>query len=212
MLQKRKSFLLPALTLLIGLVLRAQTTPPAASPETNIPQAAAAPATPTIESKPVPGTPEFVIGPLDVLFVHVLHEPDMTGRVEVGPDGMISIVLAGQFRAEGLTAGQLSDAIRDRLRTTIRAPEVSVQVMQVNSRKFTLQGEVRKPGTYPFSAPITVLEALAEGQGFSDWANTKKIYLLRKGERMKFNYKDVSHGKHPEQNVIVQNGDEIFVP
>jgi polysaccharide export outer membrane protein len=136
----------------------------------------------------------------------------MTGKVEVGPDGMISLILAGAFRAEGLTAGQLADAIRERLKATIRKPEVSIQVMQVNSRKFTLQGEVRRPGTYSFSSPITVLEALAEGQGFSDWANTKKIYILRKGVRMKFNYKDVSHGKHSEQNVTVVNGDQIFVP
>lgn len=181
----------------------AQTTPAPAAPEAGAAQK---------DSKPSPGTQEFVIGPLDVLFVHVLHEPDMTGRVEVGPDGMISLVLAGEFRAQGLTATQLSDAIKERLRATIRTPEVSVQVVQVNSRKFTLQGEIRKPGTYPFSAPITVLEALAEGQGFSDWANTKKIYILRNGKRLKFNYKDVSHGKHSEQNVMVQNGDQIFVP
>jgi polysaccharide export outer membrane protein len=201
--QKPKSFLLSALACFVSAVLGAQTAPAPAAPEA---------AAPPKDSKPSPGTQEFVIGPLDVLFVHVLHEPDMTGRVEVGPDGMISLVLAGEFRAQGLTSSQLSDAIKERLRATIRTPEVSVQVVQVNSRKFTLQGEIRKPGTYPFSAPITVLEALAEGQGFSDWANTKKIYILRNGKRLKFNYKDVSHGKHSEQNVIVQNGDQIFVP
>lgn len=205
--QKRKSFLLPALVCLavclMSVIARAQTTPPPAAPEAG---------SPAKDSKPSAGGQEFVIGPLDVLFVHVLHEPDMTGRVEVGPDGMISLVLAGEFKAQGLTAAQLSDAIKERLRATIRTPEVSVQVVQVNSRKFTLQGEIRKPGTFPFSAPITVLEALAEGGGFSDWANTKKIYILRNGKRLKFNYKDVSHGKHQEENVIVQNGDEIFVP
>ena len=196
--QKRKGFLLLAFA---GL-LTAQTPPPT-TPNAGAPEG---------DSKPAAGLQEFVIGPLDILAVHVLHEPDMSGRVEVGPDGMISIVLAGQFRASGLTAGQLSDAIKDRLKATIRTPEVSVQVVQVNSRKFTLNGEVRKPGTYPFSASITVLEALAEGQGFSDWANTKKIYILRNGVRMQFNYKDVSHGKHAEQNVTIQNGDQIFVP
>jgi polysaccharide export outer membrane protein len=195
--QKRKSFLLLAMA---GL-LSAQTPPPPATAKET-----------AIDPKPASGIQEFVIGPLDILYVHILHEPDMTGRVEVGPDGMISLVLAGQFRAEGQTAQQLSDAIKERLKATIRTPEVSVQVVQVNSRKFTLQGEVRKPGTYPFSAPLTVLEALAEGQGFTDWANTKKIYILRKGVRMNFNYKDVSKGKHPEENLIVQNGDEIFVP
>jgi polysaccharide export outer membrane protein len=201
--QKRKSFPLPALVFLAVGIVGAQTTPTPAPPEAGAP---------IKDPKTSTATQEFVIGPLDVLFVHVLHEPDMTGRVEVGPDGMISLVLAGEFRAQGLTATQLSDAIKEKLRATIRTPEVSVQVVQVNSRKFTLQGEVRKPGTYPFSAPITVLEALAEGQGFSDWANTKKIYILRNGMRLKFNYKDVSHGKHSEENVIVQNGDQIFVP
>jgi polysaccharide export outer membrane protein len=210
MLQKRMSFLLPVVHLTAAGLLTLQTLS-AQTPSTPNPPPASPSSAPD-DSKPAAGTQEFVIGPLDVLSVHVLHEPDMTGRVEVGPDGMISIVLAGQFRAGGLTAGQLADAIKERLRATIRTPEVSVQVVQVNSRKFTLQGEVRKPGTYPFSAPLTVLEALAEGQGFTDWANTRKIYILRKGVRMKFNYKDVSHGKHPEENVIVQNGDYIFVP
>jgi polysaccharide export outer membrane protein len=204
--QKRKSFLLSSLACFVGALLCAQTAPTTTAPGSSGDSGTAK------DSKPGSGNQEFVIGPLDVLFVHVLHEPDMTGRVEVGPDGMISLVLAGEFKAQGLTATQLSDAIKERLRATIRTPEVSVQVVQVNSRKFTLQGEVRKPGTYPFSAPITVLEALAEGQGFSDWANTKKIYVLRNGKRLKFNYKDVSHGKHSEQNVIVQNGDQIFVP
>ena len=208
--QKRKSFLPPTLVCFVVCSLGCLSAPILSAQTEQAP--VKAPDSAKDDSKPAAGTQEFVIGPLDVLFVHVLHEPDMTGRVEVGPDGMISIVLAGEFRAQGLTASQLSDAIRERLKTTIRTPEVSVQVVQVNSRKFTLQGEVHRPGTYPFSAPLTVLEALAEGQGFSDCANTKKIYILRKGVRMKFNYKDVSHGKHSEQNVIVQNGDQIFVP
>lgn len=154
----------------------------------------------------------FTIGPSDVLYIHVMHEPELTGKYDVGPDGMISMTLAGAVKASGLTPVQLADVIRDKLKETMRAPEVSVQLTQINSRKFTVQGEVHRPGTFPLTTPVTVLEALAQGQGFTDWANPKKIYILRNGEKLKFNYKDVSHGKHMEENVTVENGDQIFVP
>ncbi len=161
---------------------------------------------------PAPAGEAFTIGASDVLLIHVMHEPELTGKYDVGPDGLISMTLAGPVKAAGLTGVQLAEAIRDKLKDTIRNPEVSVQVTQVNSRKFILQGEVRRPGSYALITPMTVLEAVSLGQGFTDWANTKKIYVLRKGERLKFNYKDVSHGKHMEDNIMVENGDQIFVP
>lgn len=163
-------------------------------------------------SKTASPSDAFTIGASDVLLIHVMHEPELTGKYDVGPDGMISMTLAGAVKAAGLTGVQLADAIRDKLKDTIRNPEVSVQVTQVNSRKFILQGEVRRPGAYALITPMTVLEALSLGQGFTDWANTKKIYVLRRGERLNFNYKDVSHGKHMDENIMVENGDQIFVP
>jgi polysaccharide biosynthesis/export protein len=163
-------------------------------------------------AKSAPPSDAFTIGASDVLLIHVMHEPELTGKYDVGPDGMISMTLAGPVKAAGMTGVQLADAIRDKLKDTIRNPEVSVQVTQVNSRKFILQGEVRRPGAYALITPMTVLEALSLGQGFTDWANTKKIYVLRRGERLNFNYKDVSHGKHMDANIMVENGDQIFVP
>ncbi len=162
---------------------------------------------------PEPSAPgAFVIGAEDVLYIRVMHEPDLTGPQDVRPDGVISLQLIGDIQAAGRTPEQLADAIREKLRQTMRNPEVSVQVAKVNSRKFTIQGEVNRPGTYTFASPVTVLDALVNGGGFRDFANVKKIYILRKQEKLKFNYKDVSHGKHMDQNVMIQNGDEIFVP
>ena len=59
---------------------------------------------------------------------------------------------------------------------------------------------------------MRVLEALTNAGGFRDFANTKKIVILRKGERLKFNYKEVVKGKNPEQNIFLENGDYIIVP
>lgn len=156
--------------------------------------------------------PAFVIGAEDVLFVRVHNENEPTGTQEVRPDGFISVPFAGEVKAAGLTPSQLADSIRDKLLTTMRNPQVTVQVLKVNSRKYIIQGEVNHPGTFTFATPLTVLEALSSSNGFKDFANVKKIYILRKGQKLSFNYKDVSHGKHTDQNVTIQNGDQIFVP
>ena len=73
-------------------------------------------------------------------------------------------------------------------------------------------GEVQKPGSYPLVVPTTVLEALVNAGGFREFANTKKIIILRNGkERRPFNYKDVTKGKRTEQNIMLQPGDQIIV-
>jgi len=118
-----------------------------------------------------------------------------------------------EIQASGLTPKQLEKALTDGLAKFINQPEVTVQVTTVNSRKYYIQGEVQRPGAYPLVVPTTVLEALVNAGGFREFANTKKITVLRNGrERMRFNYKDVTRGKHPEQNIQLQPGDQIIVP
>jgi polysaccharide export outer membrane protein len=91
-------------------------------------------------------------------------------------------------------------------------PEVTVGVERVNSKKYYITGEVNRPGAYPLLVPTTVLEGLVNAGGFRDFANTKKITILRGSDRLKFNYKEVTKGKKMEQNIVLQNGDEIIVP
>ena len=71
---------------------------------------------------------------------------------------------------------------------------------------------MNKPGSYPLTVPTTALEALVNAGGFRDFANPKKIVILRKGQRLKFNYKEVIAGKKIEQNVPLESGDQIIVP
>ena len=154
----------------------------------------------------------YVIGPEDVLKINVWHENDISGSFDVRPDGMISMQLVNEIKAAGLTPTQLAAAITERLTKFINHPEVNVQVMKVNSKKYIIYGEVNHSGAFPLTTPITLLEALSNAGGFRDFANTKKIYLLRGTTKLSFNYKDVSKGKHMEQNILVENGDQIFVP
>jgi len=154
----------------------------------------------------------YLIGAEDVISIHVWHEPENSGQFVVRPDGKVSVPLVGEIQAAGLTPERLSLNITESLRKIMVHPDVTVGVERVNSKKYYIQGEVNKPGSYPLMIDTTVLEALVNAGGFRDFANSKKIVILRGSERLKFNYREVTHGKKMEQNILVRPGDQIIVP
>jgi len=156
----------------------------------------------------------YVIGALDVLAIKVWNSKELSDMYDVGPDGTISMPLIGQLKADGVTVGDLTRTIRGRLAVSVFEcpPEVNVQVVRVNSKKFFILGGVNRPGEYPLTGEMTVLDAFANCGGFHDFANPKKIYILRGDKKIPFNYKDVIKGKNMKQNIALQNGDHIVVP
>jgi len=154
----------------------------------------------------------YVIGGEDVLYVRVWREMDFTGSYIVRPDGKITIPLVGDMQAAGLTPERLGEQLKQALAEFINAPDVNVTVSQVNSKKFYISGNVVKPGEYPLVLPTRVFDALSNSGGFRDFANKKKIVIVRGAERIKFNYQDVLKGKDVDQNIFLENGDTIIVP
>ncbi|MGB7554290.1 MAG: polysaccharide biosynthesis/export family protein [Candidatus Korobacteraceae bacterium] len=159
----------------------------------------------------------YIIGSDDVLTVNVWKEPEMSKTVPVRPDGMISLPLLGEIKARGLTPVQLEDQISDLMKKIMSDPQVTVIVNQVNSLNFNIVGQVMKPGYFPLTRPLTVLDAIALCGGFRDFAKQKKIYVLRKTpdgkeERLKFNYKQVIKGQNMAQNIQLQPHDTVVVP
>ena len=165
-------------------------------------------------SNPIAGVDPttFQIGAEDVLAIQVWREPDFSRQVMVRPDGKITLPLIGELQGSGLTPDQLAKALTESLSKYLNNPQVIVTVLQVNSKKYFITGEIQKPGSFPLVVPTHVLDAISGAGGFRDFANQKKIVILRKGQRLKFNYKDVIKGKNTEQNVFVENGDYIIVP
>ena len=123
----------------------------------------------------------YIIGSDDVLAINVWKEPEISKTVPVRPDGMISLPLLGEIKARGLTPVQLEDQISDLLKKIMSDPQVTVIVNQVNSLTFNIVGQVMRPGYFPITRPITVLDAIALCGGFRDFAKQKKIYVLRTG-------------------------------
>jgi polysaccharide export outer membrane protein len=159
----------------------------------------------------------FIIGNDDVLAINVWKEPELSRAIPVRSDGKISLPLAGEVQASGQTPHQLEQEIAQKLQSYISEPEVTVIVQQINSQKFNILGQVVKPGTYPLTNSLTVLDAIAVAGGFRDFAKKKSIYILRQNpdgsqSRVPFNYKEVIKGKNAEQNVKVQPRDTIVVP
>ncbi len=171
----------------------------------------------TAEAKaPATADPNYVIGPQDVLDIDVWKETELTRSVPVRPDGKISLPLLNDVQAAGLTPTQLSEKITTALKKFITDPQVTVIVTQINSQRVYILGEMVRPGAYPLLPGMTVLQALSSAGGFTQFANMKKIYVLRgeggKQEKFPFNYKEVVKGKSPEQNIVLMAGDQIVVP
>jgi len=158
----------------------------------------------------------YIIGPEDVLDINVWKEADVSRTVPVRPDGKISLPLLNDVQAAGLTPMQLQAAITESLKKFISAPQVTVIVSQINSRRVYVVGEVGRQGALPMIPSMTVLQALASAGGFNQFAKLSGIYVLRtengKQATYPFNYKDVIRGFRPEQNIVLKPGDTIVVP
>jgi polysaccharide export outer membrane protein len=166
--------------------------------------------------KSTPVDSSYTIGPEDVVEVAVWKEPDFSGTVPVRPDGKISLALIGDVQAAGKTPEQLTTDLTGLLKKYIAEPRVTVTVTAINSRKVYLLGEVNRPGPVIMTPSMTVLQAIAAAGGPTAYANTKKMYVLRKDganqTKLAFNYKEAIKGNAPEQNVLLKPGDTIVVP
>jgi polysaccharide biosynthesis/export protein len=171
----------------------------------------------TSASKGTPGLEDYRIGAGDVLQISVWKEPDVSvPEVVVRVDGRITLPLIGEVQAAGLTPQELQDFLPTKWSQYISNPVVTVIAKQINSRKVYVVGTVKKEGPLPLTRPMTVLQALNEAGGLGDWANKKKIYILRnkdgKQVKLPFDYKAVLDGQHLEQNIFLMPDDTIVVP
>jgi polysaccharide export outer membrane protein len=160
-------------------------------------------------------SPSYVIGPDDTLFISVWKESDLTETLPVRADGMISLPLLNDVQAAGLTPMQLAASITEKLKKFVADPRVTVVVTQMNSQRVFVTGEVLHSGPINLLPDMTVLQALASA-GFSQFANTKSIYVLRvengAQKKMPVNYKKLIKGDAGQQNFPLKPGDTIVVP
>ncbi len=188
--------------------------PAAAQSATTALNAARAAMPPSINAVQPPS--DYVIGPDDVLSVLFWREKDMSAEVIVRPDGKITLPLLNDIAAAGLTPDQLREKIEGQANRFVEDANATVVVKQINSRKVFITGNVEKPGPYPLTAPTTVVQLLATAGGLREFADGKKILVMRteggKPVVYRFNYEEVVKQKNVRQNIELKPGDTVIVP
>jgi len=159
---------------------------------------------------------EYRLRPGDLLTISVWKEPDLQGDILVRPDGGLSFALAGEVQAAGHTVEELTTLLQDKLRKYIPDAVVTVIVKAAVGNRIYVIGKVNRPGDFPLTGPIDVMQALTLAGGATPFAHTNGIRILRRdGDRqvtLRFRYGDVEHGKRLDQNIVLQNGDTVVVP
>jgi polysaccharide biosynthesis/export protein len=160
---------------------------------------------------------DYLIGAGDALQISVWKEPDVSvPSVIVRPDGMITVPLIKEVAVARLTPREAEKVIAAGLAKYIKAPNVTVVVAASNSKKIYVIGEVRMEGPLPYTYRMTVIQALSEAGGLTQYAKRKKIYIVRneggRDYRLDFNYEEVIKGERMEQNLELLPGDTVVIP
>jgi len=169
--------------------------------------------TAAVETGPVDG---YQIGPGDVLSIAVWKNADLTKVIKVLPDGSISFPLIGEMNVNGMTVGQLNQALREKLEPYAPEPQISVEVQQATSLVVYVIGKVNRPGNFPYSGNVDVLQALAMAGGLNPFAKRSEIKVLRTEKEGKkeflFDYDAVTEKNALTQNIQLKRGDVVVVP
>ena len=172
---------------------------------------------PADTAKPAVDVPlGYIVGDSDVIRVNVWKEPEVSQTVVVRTDGNISLPLINEVKVSGMTPLQIQDLVAEKLKAFLNSPQVTVTVIEIHSKRAFITGEVARPGTYSLNAQTTVLQLIAQAGGFTPFAKTDSIVVLRtedgRQSRLKFKYKEVVQGKKTEQNIALHPGDTVVVP
>lgn len=158
-------------------------------------------------------TDGYVLGIGDVIEVAVLGREDFHPRVEILPDGNITLPLVGSVRAADQTILQLRDLVRSKLVAGgyFVDPAVNISVATYASRYVTVLGEVSTPGVVPISRAYRLSEVIARAGGIKENGSRDVTLTRASGESLTLSLEDVATG--PDANdPVVNPGDKVFVP
>lgn len=167
---------------------------------------------------PAPFAQSYTLSPSDVVQVKVYQEDDLETKVRIARDGTTSFPLIGVVKLGGKTVEQAANLIRDELaKDFLVNPQVTLTVIEYAKRRFTVLGQVQKPGTYeiPNEESVTLLQAIAMAGGYTRLANKANIIVTRSpnGKKATFSL-DVNHATNDlkTEPFIILPDDTITVP
>jgi protein involved in polysaccharide export with SLBB domain len=203
------------------------------SPPPKAPSAAGLPPTPTPSTGPVLPRWESAeaarataprddrLTPGDVIEISVAGHEDMKKELPVRPDGQVSYIFVGDVPAGGRTVPELREDLETRLKTYMRYPQVAVVVRKAREAQFAILGKVVRPGVYPLNGPTNVVAAISLAQGLAsgqyegstiEIADLANSFLVRRNRVMPVDFERLIHRGDTTQDVLLEDGDYIYVP
>ena len=158
----------------------------------------------------------YLLNPGDILKISVWNEEALQQEVLVLPDGTISFPLVGILNVAAKTPEQVQNELKETLSRLIPDPEVNLTVISVSGNNIFIIGKVIRPGRFPMTSPTDVVQALSLAGGFTPYAKSDSIQILRRtGKKqllIQFDYTKIAEGEALETNILLKSGDTIVVP
>ncbi len=158
----------------------------------------------------------YTLNPGDLLLISVWNEEALQQEVLVLPDGTISFPLVGFLNVASRTPEQVRDELKTKLSRLIPDPEINLSVRAVDGNSIFIIGKVIQPGRFPMTRPIDVVQALSLAGGFTPYAESENIRILRRNGKKQqvslFDYSKIADGEALESNILLRSGDTIVVP
>ncbi len=160
----------------------------------------------------------YRLGPADEIAIRVTGQPDYTiERVKVSPTGSVYHPLLGDVEVAGMTVRRLTERLTKDLCEYLIDPKVSVSLLEANSAKIGVLGDIIHPGVLVMNKPMNVLEAITASGGVADTGDKSGVIVLRqtpdgRAQTFKVNVKRILEGKAgPEENITLHAGDTVIV-
>jgi protein involved in polysaccharide export with SLBB domain len=150
----------------------------------------------------------------DELDIVLPLNPELTVRTFVRPDGMISLELVDEVRAEGLTTAELTEHLLNAYSTELRDPDISVNVVAMAARIY-VDGHVARPGEYVWTRQVTAMQAVALAGGLRETADGEHLLVVRRGpggeqQLLELDLEEVSEGRAGD--IYLAAFDTVYVP
>jgi len=158
---------------------------------------------------------QYVIQQGDTIFVTVLGEPDLTKRLVVDKAGNINLPLIKEVSVAGMTLSDAAEQIAKQLRSVMRYPQVTVELVELAKLQITVSGEVRNPGIYQLPNGARVMEAVTAAGGYQPTADLTKVRIAHSASQEPTVTIDLTRfliSGDLSANVTLASGDTVFIP
>lgn len=163
----------------------------------------------------------FTLGPGDVVDIEILGTATSRAVTTVGPDGKIYYYLLPGLDVWGLTLDQTRERLEQELAKYLSKPQVAITLRTVTSRSVWVLGRMNKPGIYPLTGPMTLLECLSLAGGTArpssqatatELADLHHSFVMRQGHFVPVDFYRLLREGDTSQNILLQPDDFVFVP